>query len=87
VSDKSLRDDHNKLLDKHNELIVKHDDITVLKKSLVTNDDAVYQGILGAPDREASNVEGGLVDPVTGEALALLRHKGLPRDSAPDPTV
>jgi hypothetical protein len=52
-----------------------------------TNDDAVYQGILGAPDREASNAEGGLVDPVTGEALALLRHEGLPRDSAPDPTV
>jgi predicted enzyme involved in methoxymalonyl-ACP biosynthesis len=37
VSNKSLRDDHNKLLDKHNELIVKHDDITVLKKSLESN--------------------------------------------------
>jgi hypothetical protein len=37
VSNKSLRDDHNKLLDKHNELIVKHDDITMLKKSLESN--------------------------------------------------
>jgi hypothetical protein len=37
VSNKSLRDDHNKLLDKHNELIVKHDDITVLNKSLESN--------------------------------------------------
>jgi hypothetical protein len=37
VSNKSLRDDHNKLLDKHNELIVKHDDITMLNKSLESN--------------------------------------------------
>jgi hypothetical protein len=50
------------------------------------NDDVVDQGIAGAPDREASNAEGGLVDPVTGEALAPLRHEGLLRDSAPDPT-
>jgi hypothetical protein len=34
VSNKSLRDDRNKLFDKHNELIVKHDDKTVLNKSL-----------------------------------------------------
>jgi hypothetical protein len=51
------------------------------------NDDVVDQGISGAPVREASNAEGGLVDPVTGEAPAPLRHEGLPRDSAPDPTV
>jgi hypothetical protein len=51
-----------------------------------TSDDAVDQGIPGAPVREAPGVEGGLVDPVTGEALAPLRHEGLPQDSAPDPT-
>jgi hypothetical protein len=51
------------------------------------SDDAVDQGIPGAPIREASNAEGGLVDPVTGEALAPLHHKGLPRDSAPDPAA
>jgi hypothetical protein len=50
-----------------------------------TRDDAVDQGVPGAPVREAPRVEGGLVDPVTGEALALLRHKGLPRDPASDP--
>jgi hypothetical protein len=52
-----------------------------------TNDDAIDQGIPGAPDRAASNAEGGLVDPVTGEALAPLHHEGLSRDSAPDPAV
>jgi hypothetical protein len=51
------------------------------------SDDVVDQGILGAPVREASDVEGGLVDPVTGEALAPLHHEGFPCDSAPDPTV
>jgi hypothetical protein len=51
------------------------------------NDDAVDQGIPGAPNREASNAEGGLVDSVTGEALAPLHHEGLPRDSAPGPAV
>jgi hypothetical protein len=52
---------------------------------LKTSNDAVDQGIPDAPVREASNVEGGLVDPVTSEALAPLHHEGLPRDSAPDP--
>jgi hypothetical protein len=37
-----------------------------------TSDDVVV--------REASRVEGGPVDPVTGEALAPLRHEELPRD-------
>jgi hypothetical protein len=50
-----------------------------------TSDDAVDQGIPGAPVREAPGVEGGLVDPVTGEALAPLHHEGLPRDLVPDP--
>jgi hypothetical protein len=50
-----------------------------------TSDDAVEQGIPGAPVREAPGVEGSLVDPVTGEALAPLRHEGLPRDPVPDP--
>jgi hypothetical protein len=48
------------------------------------SDDVVNQGIPGAPVREASNAEGGLVDPVTSEALAPLHHEGLPRDSTPD---
>jgi hypothetical protein len=52
-----------------------------------TNDDVVDPGIPGAPEHEVPNAEGGLVDPVTGETLASLRHEGLPRDSAPDPTV
>jgi hypothetical protein len=43
-----------------------------------TSDDVVDQGIPGAPVREASNAEGGLVDPVTGEALAPLHHEGCP---------
>jgi hypothetical protein len=51
------------------------------------SDDVVDQGIPGAPVREASNAEGGLVDPMTGEALAPLHHEGLPRDSAPDPAA
>jgi hypothetical protein len=50
-----------------------------------TSDDAIDQGVPGAPVREAPGVEGGLVDPMTGEALAPLRHEGLPRDPAPDP--
>jgi hypothetical protein len=49
-----------------------------------TSDDAVDQGFPGAPVREAPRVEGGLVDPITGEALAPLRHEELPRDPAPD---
>jgi hypothetical protein len=52
-----------------------------------TGVDADDQGVPGAPVREASNAEGGLVDPVTGEALAPLRHEGLPRDSATDPAA
>jgi hypothetical protein len=51
------------------------------------SDDAVDQGIPGAPVREVSNADGGLVDPITGEALAPLHHEGLPRDSAPDPAA
>jgi hypothetical protein len=40
----------------------------------------------GAPSREAPGIKGGLVDPVTGEALAPLRHEGLLRDPASDLT-
>jgi hypothetical protein len=47
-----------------------------------TGDDAVDQGVRGAPVCEAPRVEGGLVDPVTGKALAPLRHEKLPRDPA-----
>jgi hypothetical protein len=50
-----------------------------------TSDDAVDQGVPEAPVCEAPRVEGGLVDPVTGEALAPLRHEGLPRDTASNP--
>jgi hypothetical protein len=50
-----------------------------------TSDDAVDQGVPGAPVREAPRVEGGLVDPVTGEVLAPPRHQGLPRDPASNP--
>jgi hypothetical protein len=39
------------------------------------SDDAVDQGVPGAPAREGPRDEGGLVDPVTGEALAPLRHE------------
>jgi hypothetical protein len=52
-----------------------------------TGADADDQGVPGAPTHEVSNAEGGLVDPVTGEALAPLRHEGLPRDSAADPVA
>jgi hypothetical protein len=45
------------------------------------------QGVPGAPVREASNAEGGLMDLVTGEALAPLRYEGLPRDSTADPVA
>jgi hypothetical protein len=51
-----------------------------------TSDAAVDQGVPGAPVRKAPRVEGDLVDPVTGEALAPLRHEGSPRDPASDPT-
>jgi hypothetical protein len=44
-------------------------------------------GIPRAPARETADAEGGLVDPVTGEALAPLRHEGSPRDSTADPTT
>jgi hypothetical protein len=37
------------------------------------------QGVPGAPGREAADVEGGPVDPMTGEALAPLHHEGSPR--------
>jgi hypothetical protein len=50
-----------------------------------TSDGATDQGVPGAPIREAPRVEGGLVDPVTGEALAPLCHEGLPRDPASNP--
>jgi hypothetical protein len=50
-----------------------------------TRDDVVDQGVPRAPAREAAKFEGGLVDPVTGEALAPLRHQELPRDPAPAP--
>jgi hypothetical protein len=52
---------------------------------LKTSEDVVDQGVPGAPVREAPRVEGGLVDPVTDEALAPLRHKELPQDPAPTP--
>jgi hypothetical protein len=45
------------------------------------------QGVPGAPVRETADVEGGLVDPVTGEALAPLHHEELPRDPTADPTT
>jgi hypothetical protein len=41
----------------------------------VLHDDAAEQAIPEAPVREAPQGEGGLVDPVTGEALAPLRHE------------
>jgi hypothetical protein len=52
-----------------------------------TGADADDQGVPRAPVCEVSNAESGLVDPVTGEALAPLRHKGLPNDSAADPAA
>jgi hypothetical protein len=54
---------------------------------LKTRADANDQGIPGAPVCEVSNAEGGLVDPMTGKALAPLRHEGLPRDSTVDPAA
>jgi hypothetical protein len=39
------------------------------------SDDAAEQGVPGAPAREGPRDEGGLVDPVTGEPLAPLRHE------------
>jgi hypothetical protein len=45
------------------------------------------QGVPGAPARETTDVEGGLVDPVTDEALAPLWHEGLPCDPTANPTV
>jgi hypothetical protein len=45
------------------------------------------QGVPRAPVREAANTEGGLMDPVTGEVMAPLRHKELPRDSTADPAA
>jgi hypothetical protein len=45
------------------------------------------QGVPRAPVREAANAEGGLMDPVTGEALAPLCHEELPRDSTTDPAA
>jgi hypothetical protein len=52
-----------------------------------TGVDADEQGIPGAPARETADTEGGRVDPVTGEALAHLRHEGSPRDPTADPTA
>jgi hypothetical protein len=45
------------------------------------------QGVPGALARETADTEGGLVDPVTGEALAPLQHEGLPCDPTADPTA
>jgi hypothetical protein len=45
------------------------------------------QGVPGAPARETVDVEGGHVDPVTGEALAPLRHEGSPRNQATKPNT
>jgi hypothetical protein len=45
------------------------------------------QGVLGAPARERADTEGGLVDTVTSEALAPLRHEGLPHDPTTVPTA
>jgi hypothetical protein len=45
------------------------------------------QGVLGAPVRETADVEGGLVDPVTSEALDPLRHEELPHDPTTDSTA
>jgi hypothetical protein len=39
------------------------------------SDDAVDQGVPGAPAREGPRDEGGLVYAITGEALAPLRHE------------
>jgi hypothetical protein len=44
------------------------------------------QGVPGAPARKTADTEGGLVDPVTGEALAPQRHKRFPCDYTADPT-
>jgi hypothetical protein len=49
-----------------------------------TSGDVVDQGIPGAPTHEETDVEGGLVDPVTGDALAPLRQEELPRDPTAD---
>jgi hypothetical protein len=45
------------------------------------------QGVPGAPARETADTEGDLVDPVTGKALAPLRHEGSPRDPPADATA
>jgi hypothetical protein len=50
-----------------------------------TSNDVVDQGVPGAPVREAPRVKGGLMDPVTGEALAPLCHEEFPRDPASAP--
>jgi hypothetical protein len=42
--------------------------------------DADDQGVPRAPARETADTEGGLVDRVTGEVLAPLRHEGSSRD-------
>jgi hypothetical protein len=54
---------------------------------LKTRSSADDQGVPGAPARETADTEGGLVDPVTGEALAPLQHEGLRRDPTADPTA
>jgi hypothetical protein len=52
-----------------------------------TGADEGNQGILGAPARDTTEVESGHVDPITGEALTLLLHEGLPRDPKSNPTT
>jgi hypothetical protein len=52
-----------------------------------TRADADNQGVPGAPARETADTEGGLVDPVTGEALSALQHEELLRDHTTDPTA
>jgi hypothetical protein len=54
---------------------------------LKTGAGADDQGVPGAPVCETADAEGGLVDPVTGEALAPLRHEELPCDPTADPTA
>jgi hypothetical protein len=45
------------------------------------------QGTPGTPICEGANAEGGLMDPVTGEAPAPLRHEELPHDSTVNPAT
>jgi hypothetical protein len=52
-----------------------------------TGADTDNQGVPRAPGCEMADTEGGLLDPMSGEALAPLQLKGFPRDPTPDPTA